>query len=139
MTGQSSASSSSSRVVLVYFIGGCSYSEVAALRFLGKQRGKTSDTCQTKVITNVLTFWVSSHDLTQLSSIFSRCSGVRLWPEFGIFSNPAKNPASRQNSARAGCYCQMLKIHTSIANIIFCMKIPGVSHRSLFCLHSTDV
>ena len=35
-----SVSSSSLRVILVYFIGGCSYSEIIALRFLGKQRGK---------------------------------------------------------------------------------------------------
>ena len=28
-----------SSVVLVYFIGGCTYSEIAALRFLGKQQG----------------------------------------------------------------------------------------------------
>ena len=27
------------KVVLVYFIGGCTYSEIAALRFLGKQTG----------------------------------------------------------------------------------------------------
>ena len=45
---------------------------------------------------------------------------------------------SGQNSAGAGCYCRMLKMCTSNANSIFRMKIPGVSHRSLFCLHSTD-
>ena len=28
------------KVVLVYFLGGCSYSEISALRFLGKQTGK---------------------------------------------------------------------------------------------------
>ena len=28
------------KVVLVYFLGGCSYSEISALRFLGKQIGK---------------------------------------------------------------------------------------------------
>ena len=27
------------RIVVVYFLGGCTYSEIAALRFLGKQRG----------------------------------------------------------------------------------------------------
>jgi len=46
---------------------------------------------------------------------------------------------SGQNSARAGCYCRMLKMRTSNANSIYRTKIPGVSHRSLFCLHSTDV
>ena len=29
-------------VVLVYFLGGCSYSEISALRFLGKQTGIVS-------------------------------------------------------------------------------------------------
>ena len=36
---KSSADDPSSKVVLVYFIGGVTYSEIAALRFLGKQRG----------------------------------------------------------------------------------------------------
>ncbi|XP_064608476.1 vacuolar protein sorting-associated protein 33B-like [Liolophura sinensis] len=31
--------SSASRVVLVYFLGGCTFSEIAALRFLGRQKG----------------------------------------------------------------------------------------------------
>ena len=30
------------KVVLVYFLGGCSYSEIAALRFLGKQTGNVT-------------------------------------------------------------------------------------------------
>ena len=29
----------SSQVVLVYFLGGCTYTEIAALRFLGRLRG----------------------------------------------------------------------------------------------------
>ena len=46
---------------------------------------------------------------------------------------------SGQNFAGAGCYCQMLKMRTSNANSIFHTKILDVSHRNLFCLHSTDV
>ena len=70
----------------------------------------------------------------------------------GLHRSPAPAPArirrffqirqksgSGQNSAGAGCYCWMLKMRTSNANSIFRTKIPGVSHRSLFCLHSTDV
>lgn len=30
----------SSKVVLVYFLGGCTYSEISALRFLGRLKGK---------------------------------------------------------------------------------------------------
>ena len=30
------------------------------------------------------------------------------------------------------------KMRTSNANSVFCKKFPGVSHHSLFCLHSTD-
>jgi len=56
-------------------------------------------------------------------------------PESGIFSKSGYG----QNSAGAGCYCRMLKMRTNNANSIFRTKIPGVSHRSLFCLHSTDV
>jgi len=37
--------SRSARVVLVYFLGGCTYSEVTALRFLGKQRGIQLRSC----------------------------------------------------------------------------------------------
>lgn len=35
----SSASDPSYKVVLVYFIGGVTYSEIAALRFLGRKKG----------------------------------------------------------------------------------------------------
>ncbi|OWF36524.1 Vacuolar protein sorting-associated protein 33B [Mizuhopecten yessoensis] len=34
--GTTSATSPSQRVVLVYFLGGCTYSEITALRFLGR-------------------------------------------------------------------------------------------------------
>ncbi|ELU18869.1 hypothetical protein CAPTEDRAFT_133058 [Capitella teleta] len=36
----SAAPSPGSRIVMVYFLGGCSHSEITALRFLGKQRGQ---------------------------------------------------------------------------------------------------
>jgi len=55
-----------------------------------------------------------------------------------FFPNPQKS-GSRQNFAGAGCYCRMLKMRTSNASSIFHSKISRVSHRSLFCLHSTDV
>uniref|UniRef100_F6VM60 Vacuolar protein sorting-associated protein 33B n=2 Tax=Ciona intestinalis TaxID=7719 RepID=F6VM60_CIOIN len=37
--GKSTVGSAASKVVLVYFIGGVTYSEIAALRFLGRQKG----------------------------------------------------------------------------------------------------
>lgn len=37
--GATSASTPSERVVLVYFLGGCTYSEITALRFLGRLKG----------------------------------------------------------------------------------------------------
>ena len=37
--GSSSEKEPWHRIVVVFFLGGCTYSEIAALRFLGKQRG----------------------------------------------------------------------------------------------------
>ena len=39
-TGRTSSLPPSSKVVLVYFLGGCTYSEIIALRFLGRLKGK---------------------------------------------------------------------------------------------------
>ena len=74
----------------------------------------------------------------------------RIWLKLGLHWSPAsariwrffqirQKSGSGQNSAGAGCCCQMLKMRTSNANSISRTKIHGVSHRSLFCLHSTDV
>ena len=37
--GSSAPRSASGRIVLVYFLGGCTFSEITALRFLGKLKG----------------------------------------------------------------------------------------------------
>ena len=37
--GTSQQVSASARIVMVYFLGGCTFSEIAALRFLAKHRG----------------------------------------------------------------------------------------------------
>lgn len=31
------------RIILVMFLGGCTYSEISALRFLGREKGKRHD------------------------------------------------------------------------------------------------
>ena len=46
----------SSRVVLVYFLGGCSYAEIAALRYLGSLRGMTSHPLFHLLLHNVCMF-----------------------------------------------------------------------------------
>ncbi|KAH3836670.1 hypothetical protein DPMN_110041 [Dreissena polymorpha] len=44
--GNNNAPGRAAKVVLVYFIGGCTYSEIAALRLLGKLKGLTiTHTC----------------------------------------------------------------------------------------------
>jgi len=63
---------------------------------------------------------------------------IRVAPESGSGQNPAffqirQNSGSGQNSAGARCYCRMLKMCTCNANSISRTKIPGISHRSLFC------
>ncbi|XP_054627516.1 vacuolar protein sorting-associated protein 33B [Dunckerocampus dactyliophorus] len=41
VTGNNGAKNEAQRVVLVMFLGGCTFSEISALRFLGKERGYT--------------------------------------------------------------------------------------------------
>ena len=45
------------KVVLVYFLGGCSYSEISGLRFLGKQTGKMNARYEKLVIIDYSTSW----------------------------------------------------------------------------------
>lgn len=40
MTKEDKASSESLRLILVVFLGGCTFSEISALRFLGREKGK---------------------------------------------------------------------------------------------------
>lgn len=40
MTREDKASSESLRLILVVFLGGCTFSEISALRFLGREKGK---------------------------------------------------------------------------------------------------
>lgn len=40
MAKEDKASSESLRLILVVFLGGCTFSEIAALRFLGREKGK---------------------------------------------------------------------------------------------------
>lgn len=40
MTKDDKASSESLRLILVVFLGGCTFSEISALRFLGREKGK---------------------------------------------------------------------------------------------------
>lgn len=40
VTKEDKASSESLRLVLVAFLGGCTFSEISALRFLGREKGK---------------------------------------------------------------------------------------------------
>nr|XP_057933001.1 vacuolar protein sorting-associated protein 33B [Doryrhamphus excisus] len=41
VTGNNGANSEAQRVILVVFLGGCTFSEISALRFLGRERGYT--------------------------------------------------------------------------------------------------
>jgi hypothetical protein len=43
MTKEDTASSESLRLVLVVFLGGCTFSEISALRFLGREKGKRTE------------------------------------------------------------------------------------------------
>lgn len=38
---ESSPKNDAQRIVVVMFLGGCTFSEISALRFLGKERGKS--------------------------------------------------------------------------------------------------
>ena len=40
VTKEDKASSESLRLILVVFLGGCTFSEISALRFLGREKGK---------------------------------------------------------------------------------------------------
>lgn len=40
LTKEDKASSESLRLILVVFLGGCTFSEISALRFLGREKGK---------------------------------------------------------------------------------------------------
>lgn len=40
MAKEDKASSESLRLILVVFLGGCTFSEISALRFLGREKGK---------------------------------------------------------------------------------------------------
>lgn len=40
MTKEDKASSESLRLILVVFLGGCTFSEISALRFLGREKGE---------------------------------------------------------------------------------------------------
>ena len=40
MTKDDKASSESLRLILVVFLGGCTFSEISALRFLGREKGE---------------------------------------------------------------------------------------------------
>ena len=40
MAKEEKASSESLRLILVVFLGGCTFSEISALRFLGREKGK---------------------------------------------------------------------------------------------------
>lgn len=44
MAKEDKASSESLRLILVVFLGGCTFSEISALRFLGREKGKSRAT-----------------------------------------------------------------------------------------------
>uniref|UniRef100_A0A2K5DCW1 VPS33B late endosome and lysosome associated n=1 Tax=Aotus nancymaae TaxID=37293 RepID=A0A2K5DCW1_AOTNA len=52
MTKEDKASSESLRLILVVFLGGCTFSEISALRFLGREKGKREFIFLTTAVTN---------------------------------------------------------------------------------------
>lgn len=52
MAKDDKASSESLRLILVVFLGGCTFSEISALRFLGREKGKNR-----KVTAGLHGFW----------------------------------------------------------------------------------